>query len=75
MPRPMTLQQLLEAALALPAEQRAELLARLAASVEDRPARAPEPEPWRDDLDRHSGEICIETAELIEWSDVGPVRR
>ena len=70
----MTLQQILEAALALPADQRAQLLARLAATTADQaPVRRPEENPWRDD--RHSGEICIESAEQIDWSDVAPTRR
>ena len=64
-----TTEKVLEAALALPDEERLELVEALAASLQPED-RAPFDESWREVIQRRSAELRSGAAKPVPWSEV-----
>ena len=66
----MTAKEILDAALALPPEERWRLVEELTASLPGDFASGEIERAWLAEIDRRSAEIDAGTAELLEWSEV-----
>ena len=67
---PMTVREILEAALKLEPNERELLVEELSASLHGGFASEDLERAWMDELDQRSQQIDAGTAELVEWSDV-----
>jgi putative addiction module component (TIGR02574 family) len=67
---PMTVREILEAAMKLEPTERELLVEELTASLHGGFASEEIEKAWLDEIDRRSREIDDGTAELVEWSDV-----
>lgn len=62
--------RVLDEALQLPADERAELVARLIDSLEDEPDEDPPEVAWQAEIERRVRELDEGTVETIRWEDV-----